>query len=160
MDIDRVKKSKPFYLKDVAVYSAVALIVLILFLTCVIIPKLNNTQGTAIGFIVEHDGESIISHRYDSDDFAVHSTFTDLVLIEEHSSGYLLTIYLSSERTEFNQLLVNQKEKTVKMVDSNCRSKQCTYLHEVSDNGIIYCAPRQLKIMPIGGSGFIPPVTG
>lgn len=160
MSVERVKKSKPFYLKDIAVYSAVAIIVLILFMAFVIIPRINaSTNGTA-GFSVEVDGKTVVTHDYTSHDFVIDKDFLDLVEIEDCTEGYLVTIYLSQEKDGFNQLLVNKTEKTVKMLDSDCRSKQCTYLHEVSDNGIIYCAPRKLKITPTSGSGFIPPVTG
>ena len=160
MKIDRLKNSKPFHFGDVIIYSLIILTVLTLFAVFIFFPRANNSSKSPSGFIVENNGKTIISHLYGSDKFEVDDKFLSLTKTEETEYGFLITIYSNQDKTEFNVLKVNENKKTVKMVESNCRSKQCTYLHEVGENGIIYCAPRNLKITPITGSGFIPPIAG
>lgn len=158
MDISDFKKSKFFYLRDVFVYLFLAVFVFILFLCFVIIPSSNNDKSN--GFIVEYDGKTIITHYYGTEDFDIDVSFINLVDTTKTETGFHLTIYTSTNRDGYNLLAVNESEKSIKMLDSDCRSKQCTYLHEIGSNGIIYCAPRLLKISPINGSGNIPPITG
>ncbi len=160
MKIGDLKHSKLFHFGDIFVYISTALIISILFLVFFILPNCNSSGKTANGFKVENDGKTIITHIYGTDEFTIDQNFSNLTKIQATDYGHLVTIYTNLDKTEFNVLKVNDKDKTVKMERSNCRSKQCTYLHEIDDNGIIYCAPRSLKITPINGSGFIPPIAG
>ena len=156
---DRLKNSKPFHVLDISIYLVIALVVFVLFLGFVIIPH-SNSNAQSKGFTVELDGKTIITYYYGTDSFDINNDFIPLITKSKTENGFELTIYTSTNKDGFNLLTINEKQKTVKMTDSDCRSKQCTYLHEIGNNGIIFCAPRSLKISPIGGSGFMPPVTG
>ncbi|MBQ8426709.1 MAG: hypothetical protein IJX16_02990 [Clostridia bacterium] len=158
MNTERFKNSKPFGLWDIAIYLTVALLVFVLFLVFIIIPHFSEKDG--YGFIVECDGNTVITYHYGSENFNVNEDFISRVEITKTEGGYEVTLYTSLDKSGFNTLLVNERDKTVKMLNSDCRSKQCTYLHAIGGSGIIYCAPRLLKITPLGGSGFVPPTTG
>ncbi len=158
MNVNRFKNSKPFSRWDTAVYLVVAFLIFLLFLFFVIIPKTSDSES--LGFTVTSNEKTVVSYSYGSKNFKIDSDFTDLVVINEVESGYNLTIYTDVDKVHFNTLFINEENKTVKMASTDCRSKQCTYLHEVGSKGIIYCAPRSLKISPLSGSGFIPPVVG
>ena len=159
MKTKRLKSIKLFYLKDVLAYAVILGLVFCLFLFFVITPNCKSAPSS-VGFKVEIDGQKFLTYNYETDQFDYDSSNKNLIEINETTDGYVVTIYSDSIKSEFNKLAVNTSAKSVRMTDSNCRSKQCTYLHEVSDSGIIYCAPRNLKISPISSSGFIPPTTG
>lgn len=158
MNGKQIKNSKPFSLWDTAVYLSVAFLIFLLFLFFIIIPKANANESK--GFIVTSSGKVIVTHHYGSKNFNIDKNFTHLVDVTETADGYYLTIYNDLEKIHFNKLFVNTEKKTVKMDSSDCRSKQCVYLHEIGSDGVIYCAPRSLKISPLGSNGFIPPVAG
>jgi hypothetical protein len=160
MSVKNLKNSKPFHFNDIFVYIATIVVVLGLFLGFIIIPNSNANNSVSNGFLVEHNGKTIITYIYGSNEFKIDPLFEGEIEKQATEKGYTLTIYLNKTKNGFNKLFINEEQKTIKMMDSDCKSKQCTYLHEVSNNGIIYCAPRMLKISPLGGSGFIPPVVG
>lgn len=158
MDTERLKNSKPFCFWDTAVYISIGLLVFVLFLAFVILPRTNKTVN--IGFMIEIGGKTAVTYEYGSDTFNVEQDYLSIIETAKSDNGYTLTVYTSSNKLGFNKIFIDETNKTVKMVESDCKSKQCTYLHEINGSGIIYCAPRQLKITPLGGSGFLPPIAG
>ena len=158
MKIDRLKSSKPFHFMDVFIYVFLVVIIFLLFLFFIIIPTKKNDES--LGFIVELNGKIIITYSYTLGELTIDDSISEFVQKNETDNGFILTLYNTKDKKEYNVLSVDNTEKSVKMIESTCRSKQCTYLHEIKNSGIIYCAPRNLKISPIGGSGFIPPIAG
>ena len=158
MDFKRLKNGKPFSLWDTAVYLTVIFIIFLLFLFFIIIPKVSANESQ--GFIVQLNGKIVVTYRYADNDFEIDSSVAKLIKTTKTEKGYFLTIYTDLNKVHYNTLFINKESKTVKMDSSDCRSKQCVYLHEIGSDGVIYCAPRSLKISPLGSNGFIPPVAG
>lgn len=158
MLIKRLKNSKPFCKSDIIIYAFIALVIALLFLFFIIIPA-RAEKNSSTGFIIEQNKNTILTYAYKDQTFKIEQDFIDYVKIEKNESGFTITIYSNDEHTEYNIISVDNTTKTVKMADTNCRSELCKYMH-ASDNGIIYCAPRALKISLIGSSGFTPAVTG
>lgn len=159
MKIDKLKSLKPFHKRDLIVYALVfGIIVLLFFLFLCIFNDDNSTEN--IGFTVQKDNDVVLTYYHKTEKFEISQSFSSLVKISKAESGYLVTIYTSESKDGYNELFVDLSDKNVKMQDSTCPSKECTYLKEVSSSGMIYCAPHSIKITPIGGSGFIPIVAG
>lgn len=144
---------KIFVKRDVFVYLCLAIIIITLF-SLLFIFREDDSQG----FKVTINETTVLTHSYGKD-FKVESGFEDVIEITKSNDGENFTIKFNFEHG-FNTLIVNELEKTVKMQDSDCPSKNCTYMPEISSSGAIYCAPRKLKISPISGDEFTTPSTG
>ncbi len=146
-----IQKRKIFEKRDIFIYLALLVLLLSLFLAFVVFRK-EDSQG----FSVTVDGKTILTHIY-GQDFSVDESYKELIEIEDNDQSVFIKINFENG---FNLLLVNEKEKTVKMNDSDCPSKNCTYMQAISSSGTIYCAPRKLKISPLVDSEFITITTG
>lgn len=152
----KVKSKKPFEFNDIFVYSALTLLILVLFICFVIIPQ----KSAPLGIEVRKNNQKVLSFHYSSNTIVIENEFNELVEVSDHNDGKLITIYTNTDKTGFNKIYIDLQNKTAKMQDSTCsHSKDCVSLPKISDSGMIFCAPHALKITPIDSKG-TPPWTG
>ncbi len=146
-----------FYIKDLIVYLVALLVIIGLFLGFIIFPKTNSSFK---GFNVSVKGDIILT-CYADGQIVIAQNYLENV--EYFTSENVITIKILSltHHDGYNQIEINTKEKTAKVVESNCsNSKDCVFSPKISTSGAIYCAPHGLKISAIGDSPFIPPTVG
>ncbi len=150
---------KLFCKSDILVYAFIIVAIALLFLFFIIIPaRVENRKTT--GILVEQNGKTVFTYTFSGYTFDVSKAFSDYVEITKTNNTHTVTVFSNENKTEYNVISIDNTNKTVKMSDTNCRSGQCTYMHALSNGGIIYCAPRALKISLVGNGGFTPAVTG
>ncbi len=146
-----IHKRKAFVKRDIFVYIFLVVLIASLFLFLIVFNK-----DSSLGFKVSIDNKTILTHVY-GEDFNIDENYLDDIKIERTDDGYLIKI---SSKDGYNILLVNEQNKSVKMQDSDCPSKNCVYMNAITNAGAIYCAPRAIKISPLADTEFIPPITG
>ena len=159
MEVKQSKNFKPFCKSDILVYALLLVTIAILFLVFIIVPAFAD-KNQSIGFTIQQNGKTLLTYTYSDKKIDLSKEYLDLIKVEQTQNGFTITIYSDKEQTEYNILSVDNDSHTVKMADTNCRSKQCEYMHGISERGIIYCAPRALKISASEGGKFTPAVTG
>lgn len=153
---EKLKSKKCFEKNDLLVYLALILTLTILFLAF----YLTNGNATALGFKVCVNDEEIFSFTYSDENFSVNEDYADFITVDKVEKT--VTIYLNAQKTQFNLISYDLNSSSVKMKNSTCSlSKDCVYEPKISDKGTIFCAPHNLKIVPIT-NGFVatPPVVG
>ncbi|MBQ9734608.1 MAG: hypothetical protein IJV95_01995 [Clostridia bacterium] len=154
-DYISLKKAKPFEFNDLFIYLAVAITVVALFLAFVIFPDGNKNDG----FCVYKGKTQVLTFYYDGKLLDVNEQF--FIQQDDVKNGIYLTVYHTQDKNSYNKLYIDLIAKSVVMVDSTCsNSKDCTHSPAIKNSGAIYCAPHDLKIVPIDGDGRIPPTTG
>ncbi len=154
--IQDLAKNKPFNKFDFFALLGVLLFILFLFVSFVFFSTHDNSDG----FIIQIDDVTVYSFNYSNKKHTINSQYEKF--IEVDLENQTVTVYTDLNKNHFNKIKYDVKNKSVKMVESNCStSKDCVYMPEISDNlGIIYCAPRKIKILPIGGRLNNSPVIG
>ena len=148
-----LKESKTFEIGDILVYSALFILLLVLFVFFVITPSAKTPDG----FNIFLDGKKIAVYRYDDGLNIINDDYLNLISYNRDKKS--ITVYVDDAKTEYNVITVDITNKTAKVTDANCsQSKDC--VHTPPLGSAIVCAPHKLKITPIGASGFTPPVTG
>ncbi len=148
------KNKKPFEKGDILIYISLLFAIVFLFLFLVIIPKKNEGAG----FKVFYKDELVVSVGYGTPP-QISSGWENMV--EYNQSQNTLTVYFNQDKSDFNRLYINAKEKWIKMQESTCSpSKDCVHSPQISSSGMIYCAPHQLKIVPNVNGGKAPPTVG
>jgi hypothetical protein len=147
---------QPFLKRDLFVYPAIFLFVLILFLI-VLLPAKSKT----IGFTVSHQDTVILTFTHEkAQPITLNPEYENLVEIEKIDQGYKVKIYTSLDKIGYNTIVFDQEKRTAKVTDSNCSErKDCFHTPAISDNGTIYCSPHKLLIKPIGNVADTP-ITG
>ena len=141
---------------DIPVYAITLIVVALLFLFFVILPTPNANEGFSL-FV---DGKKIANYKYGEYSVQIlDDAFQTNVVYDKTQST--ITIYLSSDKVDYNVLKIDERDKTVKVIDANCSvSKDCVYTPSLKSGSAIVCAPHKLKILPLGESLSYPPVTG
>lgn len=151
---DRIRKSKPFEIKDIFIYGMALLIVIGLFLSLLGFNKTNDISGYKI--TVKNEIAVTLSF---TDGVMVDPAFNELVLVKQGGNVFTITVY-TKDKSGFNEIIFNLAEKSVFVSKSNCsESKDCTHFPKLTNSGSIYCAPHQLKISPLN-DGYKNPVAG
>lgn len=142
-DLSELKNSKPFFLFDLIVYFTVAAIILAMFLTVF----LTNRNWDHRGVYLLFDNEIAAEYNYADNKLTIKEGFSPHFEVD----GDLILFYPDlNTKSEYNAISIDGKKKTVKIVNSTCAGKDCTF-QEISENGgFIYCAPHRLKIVPMG----------
>ncbi len=141
---EKFKNSAPFNKADIIVYACLLTAVLLLFLIFVILPNKTNSQG----FNVSVGDTEVLEFFYNDSRLYVKS---DLYVVEHDSKNCTVTVYIDG-KTEYNIIKYDCQNKTVKITESSCRGNDCVSFAEISDNGVIYCLPHNLKITPLSQS--------
>ena len=152
-----IKSKKPIEFNDLFLYTAAFVAVLVLFIVFVFLG-----DGKAnYGFTITKDQKTVCSFTYSNESMTINDHFKDLVNVEKNDNGYLITVFTSQDKLDYNVIFVDTSSRTVKVRDSTCSiSKDCVYSPAIGEDGAIYCAPHGLKILPDNSSGRIPPITG
>ena len=156
----RVKQTKLFYKKDLIVYFSLVILIVCLF-AFFVFPTISKKDN--VGFIITRNGHTVLTFDTKSSDlFSISAVFENQVEIESlESEIYKVKIYSSAQKNGYNILVFDANKISVKVIESTCSdSKDCTFCPELKNSGSIYCAPHALKITPLSGGGFVPPITG
>jgi hypothetical protein len=138
---DKFCKTKPFELRDIAIYLACFFIVIFLFVCLLGFNKDNEISG----FKVTVKNQLAITLSF-NDGITVEESFSDRVVVSSEDNLYFITIY-TENKEGYNQLIFDLSDKSVRVDKSNCSdSKDCVHFHKLTKSGSIYCAPHKLKI--------------
>ena len=152
----QIKQNKPFEINDIFIYLIVIVSLFILFLSFVILPQKTQSNG----FVVYKGQELVFTFYNDSSKVVVQDNFSSLVKIEQVQDGLTVKVFTDENLNAFNLVFINVNDRFAKMLDSTCsQSKDCVHSPSINDFGMIYCAPHELKIVPLGQND-IPPWTG
>lgn len=142
-NITQIKSRRIFENFDILIYSLLIFSVFALFLFCVIIPKNKSISG----FSAKINDETLFSYYFDGQ---INISDNYINLIDFDNENHLITVFFNSEHTEFNILEFDDATRYVKMQNSTCsKTKDCVKEKALNYNNIIYCAPHNLKIIPI-----------
>lgn len=137
--IEQVKEDRGFKLLDIIIYGAVLLIVAALFIVLFVTRDTSSLTGIRITvraqvvFEYEFGGESQV--------------FSDCVTYDEDEKGITVTVLTDGDK---NVIFIDTAKKTAKMIEANCRGKQCMYFAAMDDNSnFVYCSPHGLKVEPL-----------
>ncbi len=138
--IQQVKKDRGFKIADLIVYGAILLLVAATFLA-VFIPRDNSPLAGVRACV----GSKVL-FEYDFEKGEYSSFSADVTV----SGGEVLSVRIEVNGG-YNVLEINKSKRTAKIVEADCRGKDCVHTPAISDNsGIIYCSPHGLKIVPFG----------
>ena len=136
--IEQVKKDRGFKLFDIIIYGAIILIVVVLFI--VLFTTRDSSSLTGIRITVK--AEIVFEYEFGST-----PQYSDIVTVEEDGKGITVTIETDGDK---NVVFIDKDKKTAKMIEANCKGKQCIYFAEMNDNSdFIYCSPHGLKVEPL-----------
>ena len=156
IDISNFKGKKPFEKHDIFIYALLTVLIMVLFVVFVISPACNKDNGQ--GFNVHIDGKLAVTCYYDGK-IDIEKDFVSSVEKQSTENGYIIKIYTGEDNSQFNTLQVDFIEQSVKIIDSNCPTKNCNHLPAIKKNGSIICMPHGVTVKPIGKQ-FTPPTTG
>ncbi|MBO5713824.1 MAG: NusG domain II-containing protein [Clostridia bacterium] len=151
--IERFSKSLVFYKKDLILYGLVVLSIVLLFTFLVVIPKTSTPQG----FSVSVDEKVVCTFDFSSRELTIDNADFEIVHDKEN---YSITVY-TLDKKGFNVINYDCSNYTVRVTESNCPTHDCIkFLELSSNNGIIYCLPHGLKILPLTPSATEPSTGG
>lgn len=146
--IEQVKKRKPFALWDLAVYGALAMFIVILFIAFVFTADRSPIDG--IRFV--YDEETVYSYSFADGSF-VADGWENRIEEERDGNELVVTFYEDEARSEYNVITIDLQRRAAKVTDTNCsRHKDCMYMKEIATvDGVIICVPHGLKILALNG---------
>ena len=136
--IEQVKKDRGFKLFDIIIYGAVILIVAVLFI--VLFTTRDTSSLTGVRITVK--GETVFEYE-----FGETPQFSDAVTVEEDGKGITVIIVSDGDK---NVVFIDKEKNTAKMIEADCKGRQCLYFEEMKDNSdFIYCSPHGVKVEPL-----------
>ena len=153
---EKIKSTKPFNKKDFFVYAILFVVILSLFLTLVLLSQKSPVKG----FKVLIGNEIVLEFSFDTSSAKIKDGYQDLIDVDYENNK--ITVYFNQEKNDFNEISYDITSKSVRMNNSTCsHSKDCVYMPKIiDDKGLIYCAPHELKILPLSEKLSNSPVTG
>ena len=138
--IEQVKKDRGFKLFDIIIYGSVLVLVAVLFI--VLFTTQDKSSLTGISITVK--AQVVFEYEFGKD--SPHY-IAENVAFEKTDGGFSVTIESDGDK---NVIFIDTDKNTVKMVEANCRGKQCMYFAAMDDNSdFIYCSPHGLKLEPL-----------
>ena len=141
--IEQVKKDKGFKIFDLIIYGIILVTVAVLF--TVIFTTRNTDPLTGIRVYVNSE----IVFEYE---FGVTASPDDGIkseIVQAEEDGDIIKIKIA-DGNDLNVFTIDKKQKTVKMVEADCKGKQCLYFPIMNDNSdFIYCSPHRVRIEPL-----------
>lgn len=139
--VEQVKADKGFKIWDLIVYGAILLIVVVLFIAIFAVRDTSPFKGVRVVLANE------VVYEYDFENGKQVSCNFDVVEITEDDESHI-DLKVRYGDNGYNCIRIN-KSGSVKMTDADCDKRDCVYSPEVKDNnGVIYCSPHRLKIIP------------
>lgn len=153
--VKHIKNSKPFKLFDLFLYAFILILVLALFLGFVVFKNKSSLEGFKV-FIGQ---EKILEYSFTTDKVEISADYSHFV--EYNKNSCEIKVYVDQLKKEFNVIAFDKTKRYVLVKESNCsNTKDCTHFKPLTDaNGLIFCSPHQLKILPVG-NGLDKPITG
>lgn len=142
-DFSELKKSKPFYLFDLIIYGLVAVIVSAVFLFVFFL----KNDSAAQGFYVTYKNEVAAEYRFDQGILKIKDGF--IQYFSEKDDGFYFYPD-ANDKKDYNLIIVDKENKTVYIKEATCAGRDCTAQKVTAQGGFIYCAPHNLKIIPMG----------
>lgn len=134
-----IKNGKAFKPADIFLFIGSALFIAVLFLAFVILPKKTEADG----FAVYKSGKLVFTYEYGSFLPAVENEFCENVSFNVEEKTVRINF-----GDEYNVIIYDDVNKTVRVINANCTGKDCTRLTlRPGDGGAIFCAPHELKIV-------------
>ncbi|MDE6613426.1 MAG: NusG domain II-containing protein [Clostridia bacterium] len=137
--IEQVKKDRGFKILDLIIYGAVLALVAALFIA------VFTTRDTSAltGVKITVGTESVFEYEFGGEP----QKKADCVTVEEDGKSITVTVVTDGGT---NVVYIDKAEKTAKMIEADCRGKQCMYFPELDNNSkYIYCSPHGVKVEPL-----------
>ncbi len=154
--LNGLRASKPFHINDLILYLAVFITVVVLFCAFVIFPNKKENDG----FSVFCGDEIVCVLEFDSPTPTVSDGWLDKVQFD--GTHNTIKIFFDDAKTDYNLISFDPAKRSVRITESTCSlSKDCVYTPAITgSDGMIFCAPHNLRITPLSGGGAIPPIVG
>ena len=138
--IAQVKADKGFRIWDLILYGVITVLVVVLF----IVIFTTSDTGSLTGVRITVKAQVVFEYEFGNDS---PQHVSDGVTVEKDGDKITVTIQIDDDK---NVVFIDTKKNTVKMIDANCKGKQCMYFAEMNDNSdFIYCSPHGLKVEPL-----------
>lgn len=136
-----IKKDKGFRFFDLIVYLAIALIIAAIFLAVFLTRDKNPFKG----FRAYIGNDVVFECDFESGKYFCPQAEGVSVGVEGES---VLTVEIVTTSGR-NVLSVDFSKREVRVTDADCTGRDCVYSPPVRDNnGVIYCAPHRLRVVP------------
>ena len=141
--IEQVKADKGFRIWDLIVYGTIIVLVIVLFI--VIFTTRDTSSLTGVRITVK--AQVVCEYEFGKEEPQIPPDKKDIVSFEKKGNEIIVTIQNEKDK---NVVLIDTNKKTAKMLEANCKGKQCIYFATMDDNSdFIYCSPHGLKIEPL-----------
>ena len=140
--IEQVKKDKGFKIFDLIIYGVILVTVAALFIS---IFTTRNTDPLT-GIKVYLSSEVVFEYEFGVTASAQDGVKSEVVQAEEDGNKIKLTV---KDGSDLNVIEIDKSKTTVKMVEANCKGKQCLYFPTMDNNSkYIYCSPHRVRVEP------------
>lgn len=136
-----IKSQKLFCKRDLLVFGALALIIVLLFGFVIF----GQPRGELFAVEIYFDGEQIFSYDVKSGEYACKNGFSG---ISAEKNGDVLALTVTTEKG-VNFIEIKSDGET-RVVDSDCRGGQCMGLSVRRAGDVVLCVPHALKITGVG----------
>lgn len=148
--VTQVKADRGFKIFDLIVYGIVILAVAVAF----IVLFTTRDDSPLSGIRVYAKGEAVFEYSFKENAYKIVGDGAKITVDKDEEK---LTVRIATD-VGYNTMEIFKSGK-VKVVDADCKNKDCVYSMEIKDNsGIIYCSPHGLRIVPYDYSDFGPDV--
>ena len=135
--VERIKTDKGFKIFDLILYGVIILIVAVSFIAVFATKDKSPLKGVCVFFeeklVFEYDFEN--DEVVEGEDLVVSNTEKSLQVKIKTDDGF--------------NLIEIDKKGSVRIIEADCRGRDCVYSPAITDNnGIIFCSPHMLKIIP------------
>lgn len=139
--VRQVKADKGFKIWDLAVYGAVAIVAVVIFLAVFLTRDSSPLEGVR----VYSRGTPVFEYVFGKDEYKILGDGAAEVVVTDGDGE--LTVRVTTD-DGYNVISVN-KSGGVKVTEADCKNKDCVYIPEITDNGgIIFCSPHGLRVVP------------
>lgn len=143
--IEQIKEGKWFRIWDSIAYGVIVAVTVALFLGIFLSRDTSPTDGIKISY----NGVQVFTYDYASNESKVLCE-NNIEIISDTDEKLTLVFY-TAERRGHNTVVIDKKEKSVRVVDADCSThKDCVYTPALKDNSsIISCPPHSMLIEPL-----------
>ena len=143
--VEQVKADRGFRIWDLIIYGIIAVIIAVLFIVAFTAFNTDPLTGIkiSVGSRTSLRYEVIFEYKFDGEP----NVLSDTVSIEEDGKG--ITVTVKADNGDLNVIYIDKSEKSVKMINANCKGKDCMLLPINNNSGSITCNSHGLKIEPV-----------
>lgn len=143
--VEQVKGDKGFKLLDIAIYVAIIVIIVALFITLAVTKDTSDLKGARVYL----NNRAIFSYSFTTDKYEIVDE-DKIVILSNTDEKLVLRVVLGENGTDFNEVTISKSEVYVDVTATDCStSSDCMYMDKIVDGGgWIYCAPHNVKILP------------